>query len=1403
MNAVRQEKEMTLDSESHGVENTPGRGTTGLGKILGFALLGLMLAALVLAALAPTILSTSFGRGLAVSAVNDSIHGSIQLENIELNWLSGQRIERLVLLDPQGRQVLRLDELTTELTLLQALRRELALGQTVVRGLTGNIIVDETGDNNLNQALAPTSAEEKATGPLPLPLTANLDLSAARFNVTAPGMEPVAVDNLTAALRLVSPGEPATFELRGQSRQGEMTGQFRIAGQARGFLDAKGNLDLDKAEGGLSADVTDLPVDGIDRMLGLKGLLSAALGERVSIRVDASGTAESQDIAASASAPNAEAALSGRVADGRFELTRSASMQLSITPRLFSQLVGPSRDGAELRLDEAFPLALTAESIGFPVTGFDPGAISFEVGLTAATPIRMSGSPEPGELVIRDLKAEVASTRLADGLGFSLGGTTRTRDRSGKLSARVDVADLFDTAGEWQPDKLRMDTDFALSGIPTVLIDQLTGQGGLLTDLLGEKIDMTLRAQSSGADQIDGALSIDAGPLRAEKVSFQVRDRVMLTQPAVFHYALQPRMLQRLAGAEAGVTMKRPALVEISINRLEAPRPRAGAALFQPEKTVLQASLNSEPLELSGGPDWGEVRVEKLNVNVAADPLSELRIMGSAALMQLTPGPLSDINAGSLLVRFDGVSALDSNDRMKSVDGRVQLTSEGLNGEATFSLDPAITTAVLKEPAKLNVLLTPSLLNRLGFAAPGQPTLAGPTPLVIELAQLKLPLAPFSPQALQMSMSLAAKEFVLAGDKSLEGAALRDAMLGIDFNGGQGTAALKLDAATVLSGERQTGKLAVDAKLTQVLRDGEFDLTSAIIDGNVRFDRLPTALIELISRQRGLAALVGESINLDSRVKTGGGTKVTGSVDLKASSTNLTVDAGLKLGDEITLGRPVKASLTLTPAGIQALGGDAPAGQNKATTGYELAGEAVLSAIITTLRWPIATPADGRVFDPSRAALEGAVKIPALSLRDRASGQILVVEKLQAMLKAARFDQPMDVELSGILRRASDQTQDAGGRLGVKSRVSELFDETGGFKSEGVSVSMDGMLQKVPVALLDQLLSSDGLTTATLGTSADVTFTADLERMTGPVTLMLRADRANFDVKTQLRQDGLVLTAPLVAELEVTQELGKQVLSNIHPIFETTQSADRPIRLEIPPEGVFIPTRAFDTSKVIIPQARIDFGKIILKSGWLLKGIVGLAQQFGAIKEAEREQWSAWFTPAVLEFRDGRINYTRRLDVLLDQRFHLATWGTADIVGNRVGLTLALMPETLEKVFRLPVAAGDALHIPITGALDSPSVDYSKAALDLGRLRAQKRLVEKDPLTGALVGAVTGRVAGTGGSIPRASVDPLPWGALPEPEVTEPTRQPAPKSAEPEPSAPKSTKEQAIESLIDLLRKPK
>lgn len=1399
----------------------PARGAAPRRRRWPLVVLGIVVLLGVAVAGAPTFLSTAFGRDLLVSAMNNSVRGSVSIDDLSLGWLSGQRIDGVTLRDPDGEQVLHLDSLSSELTLLQAARMRLDLGLTRITGLTGDIVVDGEGHSNLSRALEPRApVAEEPSGPIVIPITSNFELAPARLSVAAPDMETVVFEPLTAAVRMAAVDQPIQIDIKGESRQGALAGQFAIVGQLQGLVGKDRSVDLDRVQGEFTANVQDLPVDGVDRMLGLNGLLSAALGERANLDIVASGSAAAQTLVVQARSPNTALDISGRLEQGRFALTQPATAKLTVTPALFNALSQSDPAAGGLTLRAPFGLNAVVDNLGLPVTGFDPNQVSVSAKLDTDQPIQLSGAGEVGDVEVRGLKASLDAERLAERLTFAFEGEAVTQKSPGKFSLRGDISELFDAGGAVQMDKLRLDAHAEMRDVPTAIVDRLAAQDGLLVDLLGAKIDLDLSAKSSGAERIDATLNVNAGPLRASDIALSVTDRIALAQPARIEYTLSPEAARRLQGQEAGVALSAPTVLNLELAALDAPRPKAGEPAFQPGQTSLKAALSAAAVTLSGISEPGPVTVKDLRADISADTLRAIDVAMTGEVSEAKGGLLTDLGASPLKLDLAATTGLDDAGGLGPVDSRVQVNGTGLNADLALTLPGDFSSATLKQPADVRVVVTPGLLQRLGAAQPGQPTLAKPAQIDIKLTALKLPLAPFALPGLEAKAAAKIDELALGGAPSVDGVALRQADLVLEFAGAQGTAATRLTAQTAMPGRTKAGVVDVDATLSSLVKDGELNIGGAQVNGNVQLQDLPVALVEALSGQTGLTALLGESLSVTAKATSQGGQPPTGNVEMQTTAPNLSADLAFSVGDELVLNRPGRVRLTLTPQGYAALTAPAPGAEKSdgAAGALTLVENADIEAVINALRWPLG--AADQAFDPARSSIEATVSAPRLVMRDPQTKQTIAIEAINANLSGARLDQPVAFELTGQVRDAAAQDS-APGKLNLKGKLSNLFGKTGELNTQKMSLNVNGQLQKLPVGLIDAWLDAGGMTTATLGTFADVDIDTRLENMQGPLSLVLRSDHANTQIRAQLRDDGLVLTEPLTAAVQANPALGKLVLAKIHPVFEGTQRSEEPIRLEIPHQGVLIPTQNFDIAKVVIPQIRLDLGKITLQSGWLLKGVVGLAQQFGALKGTGQTEWTAWFTPALLEMRGGQISYARRLDLLLDERLHLATWGTADLARDRVELVLAFMPETLDRVFGLDVAPGDAMRMPIKGALSGPSVDFKQAAVELGRLRAQKRLVGKDPLAGALVGAVTGKVTGGGGgTVPAASVEPLPWGELPKRETpaetapaaaaqTQPpsaaTPQESTQAPPPEPAKRKSTKEQvkeqAIEGLIDLLRK--
>jgi len=1161
---------MTTSKHQPEASDAPPRKPARRRYWLAIPILLLLLAGVVAAA--PALVSSSWGRNAALDWLNQSIPGEIRLQSLSLSWLGEQSLAGLAIHDAQGQPVMTLDALTTDLSLVEALRGRLTFGETVLQRLQADLVINPDGTTNLANALGGTG-DAGGDGGAPLPVTSNMALIDSRVSLAAPGIESVALTGLSGAVEMTDRAAPLKLSFGGRSTQGELEGSITLNGQITELFDGA-TLQPGNAKADVNATIEDLPVDALDGLLGAGGALSALIGDRATLDLQAKGDAAQQDLRVAVQAPRADLQLRGSVRDGAFSLAEPASARLELTPAAVDAINRLSVEDSVFQLADSVPFHLDLAQLDFPMEPFELSRLALRGALEARGTAQFIGIREIGEAAVTNLKLAVDSPGLGDTLHVELDGEPETRGQAGTLSLQADVRQLLDEAGQFQPGRTVIHAESAMTGIPTSLVDSLLQQDGLLVDAIGPQLDISLSADTDESDTITAVAAIDATHLQSGPLRFTIDEAASLAEAARLQFSLTPALWQRFGG---DTRLQEPVPVTLSLSELHSPLPGGGAP-WRPADTRVAAELSSGPLAIHTGEDGAPTRLEGLTLKLAGESLAALQANGTASVAQ-SPGVLEALDAAPAGVRFEARTGLTEAAGLKEITARLELDSPGLNGSFAVLISEGLGHLSLREPATVEATLSPALL---GAGGDGAVTLRDAAPWRATLEELSVPLAPFSQDGVVARGSAEAAALDL---QAANGAvtAIRDAQASFTFNGAdQGRAELNIDAA---------------------IRAG---------------------------------------------------------------------DAG--------------------------------------------AGELTLSVV---------------------------------------AGNLL----------------------------------SAGG--------------------EALSLDLQGRLEQLPTALADQLLSMDGLLVATLGATTNFNVDAQLENRRGPVSLSLNAANTRADMAARLGDRGLTLDEPLVAELEPTPELGKQVLAKIHPIFETTQSAEQPIRLEVPAEGVLLPVGDFDFSGIVVPRMTLAFGKLSLKSGWLLRSIVGLGQQFGSMESTRREQFEAWFTPAVLEIGGGRIQYSRRLDLLLERRLHLATWGSADVSADRAELILAFMPNTMERIFSITVAEGDALHIPITGPLSAPKADFKKIAADLARLRAQEEAAGESPLAGALLGALGGKATGRSGPVPEPSVSPLPWAALLEAQEadgeapaggqTEP-QQGAQEQAQPEqPAESPSTEERVIRGLMDML----
>ncbi len=248
-----------------------------------------------LALAAPMIASSGFGTDKITGAVNRRIAGTIEIGSAGFGWFRGQSLNDVKLLDPQGNQIITFEKLNISATLWSIVTGSRDFGRIELTGLRGDIAADESGSNNLLDAIAMADAAEKEDEdvsdkdepgkPFRLPGLFELVVGDAQVRVTQPGNEPVELTDLELNVAAVEVGRPITSRLTGKTRQGALSGNIDWSASLGGFNE-RGELGKPIVQS--TSKITGLPIAGIDGMIGKQGTLIAVLGPKLDLNITSS-----------------------------------------------------------------------------------------------------------------------------------------------------------------------------------------------------------------------------------------------------------------------------------------------------------------------------------------------------------------------------------------------------------------------------------------------------------------------------------------------------------------------------------------------------------------------------------------------------------------------------------------------------------------------------------------------------------------------------------------------------------------------------------------------------------------------------------------------------------------------------------------------------------------------------------------------------------------------------------------------------------------------------------------------------------------------------------------------------------------------------------------------------------
>lgn len=313
---------------------------------------------LLVVLLLPTFFSTSVGTKVLLSIIKGTTSQEIQVDKLSLSWLGPQKASNITVKDDKRNLLFHAAQAETDASLF--------------------------GMIHFNESLKVHKGELKF-----LP----------------PDQSPIVFNEIEILIHVPKKEFTLIFTITGKTAQGGSPGSFNIKGEIA-------NLETSQPLITLQADANNFPVQGIDQILDLEGLLVTAIGPTIDLHLRASTAKESVVLNFQAQSEQLTAHIDTIAADETLLLKSPAKVSLLVTPSLIKQL-------SPLTLNASTKLELTVQRLSCPFTdvGLNLAQLSFLADLDLA-PSHFE------EFTLTSLKAKLFSEKVSNSVGISFNATS-------------------------------------------------------------------------------------------------------------------------------------------------------------------------------------------------------------------------------------------------------------------------------------------------------------------------------------------------------------------------------------------------------------------------------------------------------------------------------------------------------------------------------------------------------------------------------------------------------------------------------------------------------------------------------------------------------------------------------------------------------------------------------------------------------------------------------------------------------------------------------------------------------------------------------------------------------------------------------------------------------------------
>jgi hypothetical protein len=346
------------------------------------------------------------------------------------------------------------------------------------------------------------------------------------------------------------------------------------------------------------------------------------------------------------------------------------------------------------------------------------------------------------------------------------------------------------------------------------------------------------------------------------------------------------------------------------------------------------------------------------------------------------------------------------------------------------------------------------------------------------------------------------------------------------------------------------------------------------------------------------------------------------------------------------------------------------------------------------------------------------------------------ISSLNMPWKISKGFQNIALDFSGKTSAAGQQQGNMNGSLKIDS-----------FESlEKARLALDIKGSRIPAPFLE-FISGRSEIGPLFGQALQLDATANIKNLEGNIHARLTGDNGKIALNANISRGFIHLNEPLVLATQGTHELAREVLGKFAPVFSEMVHSDQPITLTISPENFYLPLGSFRWEDFRVGSAVLEMGKLIFNNAGDVRELLSM------LKPAKSEQITIWTTPLYFAIENGVIT-VYRMDMLIMDRYPIATWGRIDLAQDNVQMVLGVSGTALSQALDIGGLSKDAMiQIPVKGSVSNAKIDTSKATTKIGAMIAQS---SRGP-EGLVLGTVLDLVNGKEGKVPPPTTNPLPW----------------------------------------------